>query len=305
MGHHSSLTKPRPQVNEPLQSEVDFRSLSLCAPDATRHCFACCPPIRPAGYDPLDWVGSLKREFRQHRETLLQNVPSRKPITGFSCWALGYLDPSGSLIGCLLHPTRHGGHDLRDLTGYGQKCARELCLQARYFSQLRAQTQHFWLDLTAGLNSFFYSSTRANPLFHLLLWGPEILEKLSDWARSEELTVTEILYEYPFLTREVFAPRAYRFLIELVLRRVRGPTFWDNDKIETETLRIHEKLRGEVARMADNLHRFPLVYPHQGELGASFSDYLRLLHGIRRANPEFLRQLRQKADDTLGHVSQS
>ncbi len=66
---------------------------SLCAPDPWRSCFGCCPPIRPAHYDPLDWVSSLKREFRENRELFSMNRRFGRPIIGFSCWALGYLDP--------------------------------------------------------------------------------------------------------------------------------------------------------------------------------------------------------------------
>lgn len=30
-------------------------------------------------------------------------------ITGFSCWALGYMDNGHKMVGCLLHPGQNGG----------------------------------------------------------------------------------------------------------------------------------------------------------------------------------------------------
>lgn len=253
----------------------------------------------------MDWVGSLKREFREHREAFVKNVLCEKPIVGFSCWALGYLDANGGAIGCLLHPVRHGGEDLRHLTGYKEKCARELCLQAKHFEALSPETRSFWLGVTEGLGSFYYSSPRANPLFHLLLWGPLILENLAVWGTRNGLTVTEILHDYPFLTREDFVPRGYRFLVESVVQHVPEPNVWENHRIEAAALDIHERLRGALRGFHDELRRPPLVYVHQSGVGVSFADYLLLVHGLRKGNHYELWRLKEEAGETAQVVLQA
>ncbi len=173
--------------------------VTLCAPTTEATCFGCCPPIRPHHYDPLDYIGSLRREFTENRKTFLENGPIYRPIVGYSCWALGFLDAKGRKVGCLLHPARNNGRDLRGLVDYGRKCERESCVPARIFSQLSEQGQRFWLPLVNGLNSFYFSSRRANPLFHLLEWGIKLLEIarlhgcLVGWSSTEVLAHRKFL----------------------------------------------------------------------------------------------------------------
>lgn len=264
---------------------------SLCAPDPGRSCFACCPPIRPAHYDPLDWVSSLKREFRENRVLFSRNRRLDKPIVGFSCWALGYLDPDGLRIGCLLHPARHGGRDLRHLTGYGEKCARESCLQAQHFQRLSPHAQSFWLGLTEGLGSFYYSSRRANPLFHLLLWGPSVLERLAAQGRMDSLCVTELVHRYPFLVHEKWNPRGHRFLMEMIFQTSCEGVVSDNRRIEETAHSLHEAVGRELTRLGETLLRPPLLYVHQIGLSDAFADYLRGIHGIFRANTQSVFQI--------------
>ena len=140
---------------------------TLCNPTPDVLCFGCCPPIRPPHYDPLDYIATLRREFADNRQRFCIQGPNQGPIVGFSCWALGFLDAAGRRIGCLLHPEQHQGRDLRNVTGYGDKCRRERCLAARVFAALTPLTQSFWLEPAVGLDSFRFSSARANPLFHL------------------------------------------------------------------------------------------------------------------------------------------
>ncbi|MEJ5348907.1 MAG: hypothetical protein WHS46_09490 [Desulfosoma sp.] len=276
--------------------------LSLCAPDADRSCFGCCPPIRPHGYDPLNWVSSLKREFRENRDAISKNIFSSRSIVGFSCWALGYLDAKGQLIGCLLHPARNEGRDLRHLTGYEEKCAREFCLQAKHFHSLTAPTQTFWLGLAAGLCSFYYSSPRANPLFHVLLWGPIILEKIAQFALTQDLSVTEIIYAYPFLIRKELSPRGFRFLFESVITRFHDPIFWENQKIEAVVRKIHATLCTEFIGLHGTRYDSGSFYVHQLGLGEAFADYLRLVHGFRQIDPETLPIIKKKAVMALKSV---
>ncbi|MFH1092129.1 MAG: hypothetical protein V1742_11235, partial [Pseudomonadota bacterium] len=67
------------------------------------------------------------------------------------------MDQGKTLIGCLLHPAQNKGADLRDLTGYGEKCRRELCREALTLSGLSRVLADFTLKLADGLDSFQYS----------------------------------------------------------------------------------------------------------------------------------------------------
>lgn len=276
---------------------------SLCAPDSERSCFGCCPPIRPQGYDPLDWVSSLKREFQEHRSAFFKNALCPQPIVGFSCWALGYLDGQGRTIGCLLHPARHAGRDLRHLTGYEEKCSREFCLPAKQFQRLKPLSQAFWLGLAAGLSSFYYASPRANPLFHVLLWGANVLETLAMFAMAQGYSVTEIVYAYPFLTREGLSPRGHRFLVEAVLTQGHGSKLWNNAKIEAMAQKIHDTVCAELGRFHTGPHRVKGFYVHRMGLGEAFADYLRLTHGLRQGHPEVLHRIKGKALQKAEHLA--
>ncbi|MEJ5364421.1 MAG: hypothetical protein WHS86_04920 [Desulfosoma sp.] len=247
----------------------------------------------------------MKREFRENRELFSMNRRFGRPIIGFSCWALGYLDPDGRHIGCLLHPARHGGRDLRHLTGYREKCAREFCMQAKHFERLSPHAQSFWLGLTKGLGSFYYSSRRANPLFHLLLWGPTVLEKMAARGRMQSLSVTELVHRYPFLVHERWNPRGHRFLMERVLQTSREPVVSDNQEIEAAAQSIHEAVCRELVRLGEALFRPPLLYVHRACSSDAFADYLRKIHGIFKANDRALAHIEERTRRWVRRLSAS
>ena len=148
---------------------------SLCLPDKEKSCFACCPPIRPAGYEHIHYQNIIRRLLRENSQDFSKKVAGVIPITGFSCWALGYIDQGHRLIGCLLHPGQNHGRDLRYRVDYGNKCRREACQEAKIFSRMHGAERDFWLPLADGLDSFAYSSREKNPLFRILGWGGDIL----------------------------------------------------------------------------------------------------------------------------------
>jgi len=55
-----------------------------------------------------------------------------------------------------------------------------LCREAVIFSSLSPSQAALVLGLTTGLDSFAYSSEKKNPAFRLLLWGPKVIEHLTD-----------------------------------------------------------------------------------------------------------------------------
>ena len=148
---------------------------SLCFPDNEKSCFYCCPPIRDPEADPLDAIEEKQNLLRRNCKELQENLANPHEISGEECWGLGFLDDQERQAGCLLHPLRHQGRDLRHLTGYQFKCANALCREAQVFADLSEPEQSFCLSLCRGMDSFHYSSRR-NPLMRLLAWDKEMVQ---------------------------------------------------------------------------------------------------------------------------------
>jgi len=279
-------------------------SVSLCSPMPDLTCFGCCPPIRPEHYDCLDYVGSLRREFVENRKLFLESGPVRRPIVGYHCWALGFLDPKGRRVGCLLHPSRNGGRDLRSLIDYGNKCGRESCVPAKMFDLLPPEGKRFWLPLARGLSPFHFSSPRSNPLFHLILWGPEVLEPLRLRAVEMGWSETELLHHHPFLMNPAWTPKAHRYLFRLVLDTVRHA---ENPEIAGNPEEAGRDLEKHVSELLRRIAFLPCAqastegrpgcgFTHQLGLDTDFLDFLRLGLGWRKASPDEALNVRNEAE---------
>jgi len=162
---------------------------SLCFPDQEKSCFYCCPPIRDPEADPLDAVDEKRRLLRSNRQELQNNLDDPHEISGEECWGLGFLDDQEKQAGCLLHPLRHQGRDLRHLTGYQFKCANALCREAQVFAKLSEIEQTFCLALCRNMDSFHYSS-RNNPLMRLLAWEQEMVRIIIRESLENELNIS-------------------------------------------------------------------------------------------------------------------
>lgn len=163
------MDRPGSDIQDDPRDEV-----WLCSPGLGLSCFACCPPIRPAGYDHYPHRRELRREFSLHRQHFIAGRLPQRPLVGFTCPGLGFLDPQGRQVGCLLHPSRNQGRDLRELTGYRDKCARESCPETRAFRLLSAAERASLLEPCRGMDPFQFSSRSQNPLMRLLALGPEV-----------------------------------------------------------------------------------------------------------------------------------
>jgi hypothetical protein len=214
---------------------------------------------------------------------------------GYHCWALGFLDKEGRRAGCLLHPGQNEGRDLRYLIDYGEKCRRESCVPARMFDLLPPAGKSFWLPLAKGLSTFFFSSPKANPLFHLLLWGPEVLEPLRLHAEREKREVTELLWQYTFLRNPAWHPKGCRYLFRLALELI--PLGGENP----------EELESFCRRLWSVVRVFPELEPPQGgtshdpythhlPLPSDFLDFLRLAMGRRRIALEEAVAIKEKVE---------
>jgi hypothetical protein len=300
------LTNSPQHVNHPKNPEMTDSlkqnpPLSLCSPAPDLTCFGCCPPIRPAHYDCLEYVGSLRREFVENRRLFMEQGPKFRPIVGYHCWALGFLDPRGRTVGCLLHPNRNEGKDLRSLVDYGDKCRRENCLPARVFAKLPPGAQRFWLPLARGLSPFHFSSRRSNPLFHLLLWGPEILEPMRLQAEARGWTETELLSHCPFLTDTNWAPRAHRYLFRVIMEW-KGVQKSLEPTLQKYAVELRKRIRMLAEATLTAREDPPYGFTHDLPLESDFLDLLRLELKWQRISLEGAQSFKRKVESLLQYT---
>ncbi len=270
-------------------------SPSLCLPDREKSCFACCPPIRPAGYEHVQHERTLRRLLRESTAEFSARSERPRPITGYSCWALGFLDPDQKLVGCLLHPGCNGGADKRGRVGYGEKCRRESCPQARVFAELSVAGRRRWLQLTEGLDTFAYSSRRFNPLFDLLDWGPAVMGALARHAEDRPLEREAFYASYPFFSAGL-KPRACAYLLESLIAR-------EGDGILTAP-GLGESLTAWAGRFRRRIREIAAPaagapYTHTLPLEPRFLDFLRLGAGLARVSEGKARRLKERVDREL------
>jgi len=270
---------------------------TLCFPDGEKTCFACCPPIRAAGYEHSQYKGMVRRVLLENTRAFHSEERTVVPITGFSCWALGYLDEGFRLVGCLLHPARHNGTDLRFRVDFGEKCRREACPEARIFERLELDVQTFWLHLADGLDAFSYSSRRQNSLFHYLNWGPKILRTLARAEPDVMHSPKSILGTFPFLGIQ-HSPRAFAYLVSRLVEN-QGANLLRNVRLQKFFDVWLDALIGPLTAAAD-AHRTAQARPvHRLPLERTFLDFLRLGAGIPKITLEGAETLHALLDDEI------
>jgi len=268
--------------------------ITLCAPDREKSCFACCPPIRPGNYEHIQYRNIVKRILRENTRMFQSYPRSQGPITGFSCWALGYLDDTFNTVGCLLHPARHGGRDLRHRTGYGEKCQRESCPESRTFLKLSKEARRFFLGLTKGLDSFEYSSRTHNPLFTLLGWGEEILEQVYQDSNFKVTDRESFFAYYPVLVNTA-QPKACAYLLGCVIKCL-GPRVL---KSKSFSLLFQGFCRDLFATFSGLGPGNGSVFTHRLAMGKTFEDMVRLGMGIKRIDKGAASKLKEDVDRHL------
>ena len=269
--------------------------ISLCFPDSKRACFACCPPIRPAGYEHLPYKNILKRILRENTRDFNKRDRAIVPITGFSCWALGYPDKAYRLIGCLLHPAQNGGRDLRYRVNYGEKCRRETCPQAKTFAALNKDLQVFWLQIAAGLDTFSYSSRIFNPLFNMLDWGDGLLSQIAVKERKKSFTWRSFRSSYPFFSTDLL-PRGNAYLLNCATKNGNLRVL-KNSRFKTALEIFSHSLSAHLNRLVPLKPEGPFV--HLLDLDPCFLDFLRLSVHHRRITPEKALDLKEIVDTEI------
>ncbi len=270
-------------------------SSTLCVPDREKSCFACCPPIRPPGYEHLAYANEIKRMLRENTASLRRDDTSLSPITGFSCWALGYLDGGFKRIGCLLHPSQNGGEDLRHRVNYGGKCARETCVEAGIFQSLAPEAGAFWLRVSEGLDSFAYSSRTLNPLFRILGWGSPLLTLVASAENGGSLRGDSILETYAFF-KTALPARANAYLLRAVLDSD-PPALLKSARFRSRFEEFSHRLSKQISLEALSSSTDPFV--HLLPLEADFLDFLRLSAHVVRAGEEEAASLKEITDHEL------
>lgn len=268
---------------------------SLCFPDGTKSCFACCPPIRPAGYDHLDHKNIIKRVLLENTYGYRPDERNTRPVTGFSCWAMGYLDPDYRQPGCLLHPLQNNGEDLRFRIDYGTKCLREICNEAKIFEMLNECQKSFWLNLTDGLDSFEYSSRKINPLFRLLGWGEKILSQIADKESGKRTDRAGFFRSYPFLESSV-PSKGYAYLLTYIVND-KGPEILMTAGFERSFRSFSTDLINGIKERFD-IGAGP-VYVHKMDFDLLFADFIRIPLGIKKSEYTSVEKIKYYADNQL------
>jgi hypothetical protein len=114
---------------------------SLCQPDSTKSCGACCglynwedhsrAALEPFLRRRTSLFYSWQHDLRQFQEVCSHEVPPPSPKlleAIHNCEFLGFLDREEKRVGCLLHPSVNRGEDLRNYCFYGADlCAGHFC----------------------------------------------------------------------------------------------------------------------------------------------------------------------------------
>ncbi len=282
-----------------------FKSPTLCFPDTEKSCFACCPPIRPAGYEHIQHINIVRRVLRENSEAF-KDAEGIIPITGFSCWALGYIDRYHRLVGCLLHPAQNGGADLRYRTGYGEKCKREVCPEAKVFSKLESREKMFWLQLADGLDAFSYSSRNHNPLFKMMNWGQYLLNLIAYHEKHRPFTTESFFQSYPFFSSDR-APKADVYMIKWLIERegtrvLKNKTFLSEFEVFSGKIlkHLHQAARESNPPLSSSIKGgISGDFTHLLDLDQDFLDFLRLSALITKISQEDALVLKRLIDDEL------
>lgn len=233
--------------------------------------------------------------LRENNEDFLRRGKGVIPITGFSCWALGYLDKKHKLVGCLLHPASNGGNDLRYRVDFGEKCRRETCPEAKIFSNLGVQAKEFWLHMADGLDSFSYAGRTTNPLFDMMDWGKDLLEQIAMTDVGIIYSWKSFLESYPFFLTNL-SPRANAYLLRRLITR-RTLHILKDPHFRSAFEKFSGRMTGLLGRKLSNSPSAPHVHLLDSE--QDFLNFLRLSACIYKAGAEDVSRLKKITDEQL------
>jgi hypothetical protein len=124
-------------------------SVHLCQPDTGKSCGACCGLYNYADSARASLVRRLRERTARFHATVhgIDDLPAfseqarraedqaKRYEVIYCCEYAGFLDPQEKRVGCLLHPSVHGGADLRSVSFYGRElCDGHFCPSYHYLS---------------------------------------------------------------------------------------------------------------------------------------------------------------------------
>lgn len=275
------------------QNKAPTYPVSLCAPVAGVTCFHCCPPIRPADHDTWPAKDTLQPILEQNTRNFEHNLSDPQPIDGTHCWALGFLNGDARLAGCLLHPARHKGKDLRPLTGFGEKCARELCLEARVFDNLTPEEQKRCLACAPTDDPFRFSSRSENPLMRLLAFEDSVMRGILEREQNRPLSRNLVLADYAPLFGQLDPTVDGYWLTRIVQKD--SWAFLEPEELQ-RYLTFRKELEDTLTRRFGNRgpdDRTDLPMAHTHDIPLSLSRWLKFGAGLWRASDEEMALVRE------------
>jgi hypothetical protein len=123
--------------------------IHLCQPDDKKSCGACCGLYNYADSRKKSLMERLRRRTALFRESVKdpRGLDDFSRLVGetedlsrlyeviYCCEYLGFLDREEKKVGCLLHPFKNEGRDLRDRSFYGRElCDGHFCPSYHYIS---------------------------------------------------------------------------------------------------------------------------------------------------------------------------
>ena len=133
---------------------MDNDSIILCQPDEGKSCGACCGLYNYVDSSRSSLTKRLRARTRRFNklvktcgdigcyanETFAREDFKKRYEVIYCCEYLGFLDSEEKKVGCLLHPAKNSGLDLRDASFYGQElCAGHICPSHHFIPQSQSQ----------------------------------------------------------------------------------------------------------------------------------------------------------------------
>ncbi len=188
-------------------SNSEFFPSSLCQPDPSKSCGACCglynwedhsrKALMPLlekrsahffslGRDPEIFQKACAREKLPPDSKLLEEI--------HNCEFLGFVDGEKKRVGCLLHPSVNEGRDLRDHCFYGKEiCAGHFCPSHTHLTRAEQKS------VLAALEDWYLYGLVVTDIDLVKEFFQQVQARLGDSLREERLEkrrVREALREF-------------------------------------------------------------------------------------------------------------
>lgn len=174
--------------------------IHLCQPDENKSCGACCGLYNWEDHSRNTLAALLKKNstlffsFGKNPDIRLYRKLQRKTIeqqklcdTIYNCEFLGFINKEQTRVGCMLHPSLHQGHDMRDCSFYGKEmCARHFCLSYSYLSYVE-QTA-----VVATLNDWYLYGLVITDIDFVKEFFTIIQNRLGDCLKPDRFAESEI-----------------------------------------------------------------------------------------------------------------